>query len=138
MSHEIIAISSSTGKKISEIILESSDQGKSWLFYESLGCSSYNSGFCGNGNNITISENSLKISLSKFYYLRGESENEIEDHVTSSKPFKRYLVMLSKILNSVGISPKCNQTSIDIKINNDIESFLLALQDSGDVIIFFG
>lgn len=138
MSHEIIAISKSTGKKISEILLKSSDQGRSWLLYESLGCVAYNSGFCGNGKQKIISENKLKISLSKFYYLIGEPECEIENSILSSIPYKRYLAILSKILVTTGINPKGVGTCLDIKKNNDIESFLISLQDKNDVIIFFG
>jgi hypothetical protein len=138
MSHEIIAISYSTGKKISEITLEASDQGKSWLFYESLGCSGYNLGFTGNGKNTILTQNELNISLSKFYYLRGESKQEIIEHITASKPFQRYCKLLSKILKSVGINPKSPIITMDINKNNDIELFLVSLQNIGDIIIFFG
>jgi hypothetical protein len=138
MSHEIIAISYSTGKKISEITLEASDQGKAWLFYESLGCSKYNSGFSGNGKNTILTQYELAVSLSRFYYLRGESDQEIIEHITASKPFQKYCRVLSKILKSVGLSPKSSITKMDINKNYDIELFLISLQNIGDIMIFFG
>ena len=138
MSHEIIAISNSTGKKISEIIFEASDQGKSWLFYESLGCSGYNAGISGNGKSATLTQDELKISLSKFYYLRGEAEHDVLNHIKESKPFQRYCKIISGILKNVGINPKSSIIRMDINKNNDIELFLISLQNIGNIIIFFG
>jgi hypothetical protein len=61
------------------------NQSKSWILYESLDCSEFNNGVSGNGGSKTVTESAIKISLSKFKYLSGESEDDLNNLKTPAR-----------------------------------------------------
>jgi len=139
VSHYIIAKSQKTGRRIGSIKICSWDQGKSWLLYESLSCLNFNSGVSGSGGCVILTQDQLRISLSKFNYLRGEPENEIENTVSSSSSFKTAVRILWKALRAIGAKP-CPEdirTNPDIESLKDIERFLSLIQDKGEVLLIF-
>ena len=139
MSHDITAISQATGEKISFITIGPLSQGKSWILYESLDCNDFNYGLCGSGNSKLIHECQIKISLSKFRYLCGESDDDVIDIVSSSPQCKSSVSVLKSILMSIGkrfyredVKLKCDEESL-----LDVERFLLSIQNNGDIFIKF-
>lgn len=139
MAHDIIAKCKKSGERISFISIGAFNQGKSWILYESLNCSDFNSGVSGNGGCIVLSEDQLKISLSKFNYLKGEPVDDIRYTVESSPPCKNTRGIFSRVLRAIG--SKSRQEDIRINLDtealDDVERFIGALQGKGEVLIQF-
>lgn len=139
MSHDIIAKCKRSGERISFISIGAFNQGKSWILYESLNCSVFNSGVSGNGGCIVLSQDHLKISFSKFNYLKGESNDNIKFTIESSPPCKTTRSIFDRVLRVIGARPKQNDIKIDLNTESldDIERFIGDLQGKGDVLIQF-
>lgn len=137
MAHDVIARYKNSGERICHITIESHDQGDSWILYESLNCSKFNSGVSGNGCSAFFSEDELKISLSKFNYLSGEPIDELTHTINTSAPCKKARNIFSRVLSSIGIRGSHNKTNTNINSFNEIEKFLISIQNKGDVIIDF-
>lgn len=139
MSHDITAFSKNSGEKIASLSIGAFNQGKSWIFYESLNCNEYNSGVSGSGSSKIFSEKMLKTSISKFRYLLGEPENELYYIVKDSGPCKSATRLLNRVLRSIGARPSSGdlKISLDRDSAEDVERFLIEIQDSGDVIVEF-
>lgn len=139
MAHDIIAKCKRSGERISFISIGAFHQGKSWILYESLNCSDFNSGVSGNGGCIVLSENELKISLSKFNYLKGEPVDDIRYTVESSPPCKNTRGIFNRVLKAIG--SKSRQEDIRINLDtealSDVQRFLESVQGNGDVVIQF-
>ena len=139
MAHDIIAKCKRSGERISFISIGAFNQGKSWILYESLNCSDFNSGVSGNGGCIVLSEDELKISLSKFNYLKGEPVDDIRYTVESSPPCKNTRGIFNSVLKAIG--SKSRQEDIRINLDtealSDVQRFLESLQGNGDVVIQF-
>lgn len=139
MSHDITAFCRKTGEKISTLSIGAFNQGKSWILYESLDCNECNSGVSGSGAQKIFSEEKIKISLSKFKYLLGEPENELYHIIKESRPCKSTQGLLHRVLRAIGARPSGDdiKISLDRDSAEDIERFLIEIQNSGDVIVEF-
>lgn len=139
MSHDITAFSKNSGKKISFISIAPFNQGKSWMLYESLDSHDYNNGVAGNGNSKSITEEKIKISLSKFKYLLGEPENEIYHIIKQSKACRSSYSILHRVLSAIGSKPTSRDFKIVIDRESamDIQRFLEEIQNYGEVIVEF-
>ncbi len=139
MSHDITAFCRKSGEKISSLSIGAFNQGKSWILYESLDCTHCNSGVSGSGTQIIFSEEKIKISISKFKYLLGEPENELYEIVKESKPCRSASGILQRVLRSIGARPSGEEIKIylDRESAEDIQRFLLEIQNSGDVVVEF-
>lgn len=139
MSHDIIAKCRKSGERISSITISAHNQGKSWLLYESLNCTQFNSGVSGNGKSVILSENELKVSICKLNYLRGEPEDDLFHTVDASFPCRKARGIFSKVLSSIGgfNSKEHIRIKIDKESFDDIEKFLSELQNRGEILIHF-
>lgn len=139
MAHDIIARCKKSGERISFISIGAFNQGKSWILYESLNCSDFNSGVSGNGGCIVLSEDQLKISLSKFNYLKGEPIDDIRYSVESSPPCKNTRGIFSRVLRAIGTKSRQEDIRInfDTKDLDDVERFIGDLQGRGEILIQF-
>lgn len=139
MAHDIIAKCKRSGERISFISIGAFNQGKSWILYESLNCSDFNSGVSGNGGCIVLSEDQLKISLSKFNYLKGEPIDDIRYSVESSPPCKNTRGIFSRVLRAIGTKSRQEDIRInfDTKDLDDVERFIGDLQGRGEILIQF-
>ena len=139
MAHDIIAKCKRSGERISFISIGAFNQGKSWILYESLNCSDFNSGVSGNGGCIVLSEDQLKISLSKFNYLKGEPVDDIRYTVESSPPCKNTRGIFSRVLRAIGSKSRQEDIRInfDTKDLDDVERFIGDLQGRGEILIQF-
>ena len=137
MAHDIIAKCKRSGERISFISIGAFNQGKSWILYESLNCSDFNSGVSGNGGCIVLSEDQLKISLSKFNYLKGEPIDDIRYSVESSPPCKNTRGIFSRVLRAIGTKSRQEDIRInfDTKDLDDVERFIGDLQGRGEILI---
>ena len=139
MAHDIIAKCKRSGERISFISIGAFNQGKSWILNESLNCSDFNSGVSGNGGCIVLSEDQLKISLSKFNYLKGEPIDDIRYSVESSPPCKNTRGIFSRVLRAIGTKSRQEDIRInfDTKDLDDVERFIGDLQGRGEILIQF-
>ena len=139
MAHDIIAKCKRSGERISFISIGAFNQGKSWILYESLNCSDFNSGVSGNGGCIVLSEDEVKISLSKFNYLKGEPIDDIRYSVESSPPCKNTRGIFSRVLRAIGTKSRQEDIRInfDTKDLDDVERFIGDLQGRGEILIQF-
>lgn len=139
MAHDIIARCKRSGERISFISIGASNQGKSWILYESLNCSEFNSGVSGNGGSIVLSEDQLRISLSKFNYLKGEPEDDITYTIESSPPCKNARGIFCRVIRALGAKHGVGdiKTVLDPDSLLDIERFIGALQGRGEVLLQF-
>jgi len=139
LAHDIIAKCKRSGERISFISIGAFNQGKSWILYESLNCSDFNSGVSGNGGCIVLSEDQLKISLSKFNYLKGEPIDDIRYSVESSPPCKNTKGIFSRVLRAIGTKSRQEDIRInfDTKDLDDVERFIGDLQGRGEILIQF-
>lgn len=139
VSHNISAFCRKSGRKISTISIDPFNQGKSWLLYESLNCSDCNSGVTGSGTSRVISEDKLKVSISKFRYLLGEPENETYEIVKHSSPCRSASNILNRVLRAIGSRPSSGDIKIilDRESAEDIERFLIDIQNRGDLLVEF-
>lgn len=139
MSHDITARSKLTGERISYITIKAFNQSKSWILYESLNCTEFNSGVSGNGRSKSFFESDVKMSISKFKYLIGEPEKEIEFAVSSSKPCISASLVIKNVLRSIGSKNKDEDVKIgmDKESLDDVHRFLNEIQESGEIVIDF-
>lgn len=139
MGHDITATSKSSGERLSCITIGAFNQSKSWILYESLDCTEFNNGVSGNGGSKTVTESAIKISLSKFKYLSGESEDDFNNSVSESKPCKSAALVLKKVMRSIGnkLSGDEIKTIPDSDSLKDVERFLTEIQGSGEIVIDF-
>lgn len=139
MGHDITATAKKSGERLSYINIGAFNQCKSWILYESLNCNEFNAGVSGNGGSKVISEIDLKTALSKFRYLAGESSNEMESVVSSSKPCRSASGVLKKVLTSLGYKSTREDISVtpDQESLADVERFLTDIQKCGEIVIDF-
>lgn len=139
MAHDITAISKENGEEISNLSITAFNQGKSCIFYDSINCNEFNGGVSGNGGKRTLTESELKTALAKFRYILGEPEDEIEFIVSSNAKCRSSKKLLAKVLSAIGLKPSGEEVkvSLDQISAEDVERFLVDVQNRGEVLIIF-